>query len=190
MLEVSLFELFTLPLLKAKIKHCITGSVASMLYGEPRLTHDIDIVVGILEIKDIRTLHDIFPSSQFYVPPEEVVRVESAREYRGHFNIIHLDSGYKADMYLEGEDPFHRWALKNARSVNLGPHSLLVAPPEYVIVRKLQFFKEGHSDKHVQDIRAILKNPALTLQQNDIERWSELLGVSQEWKHVLSAKPG
>ena len=82
--EAELFHLFVRPLNRAGIRYLIGGSVAAMFYGEPRLTHDVDFVV-FLNFKDIQRLTQIFPDSDFYVPPTEVIAAEVARE-RGHFN--------------------------------------------------------------------------------------------------------
>jgi hypothetical protein len=65
----------------------IGGSVASIFYGEPRLTHDVDFVV-FLASEDVTKLAEIFPESDFYVPPPEMIKEEVRRE-RGHFNLIH-----------------------------------------------------------------------------------------------------
>ncbi len=186
MQEVNLFEIFTLPLINAEIKFCITGSVAAMVYGQPRLTHDIDIVVE-LAVKDILLLPDIFPQEHFYLPPKEIIYIESSRERRGHFNIIHLDSGYKADFYISGEDPLHQWAFNHLSNFDISGHIFPLAPPEYVIIRKLQFYKEGCSQKHLGDIRAILSNPEVKLNFNELDRWAKLSYVENEWKMILDS---
>jgi hypothetical protein len=132
-----------------------TGSIASMIYGEIRVTHDIDIII-VLAGEAIAALERVFPEDEFYRPPRDVVEIERARDRRGHFNIIHFESGYKADVYLSADDPLHGWALRNRRSVDIGETQLWLAPPEYVIVHKLEFFREGGSEKHLRDIRGML----------------------------------
>ena len=67
------------------LKYMVTGSVAAAIYSEPRFTNDIDIV-ALLREGDIARLVEAFPEEEFYVPPPEVIRVELAREQRGHFN--------------------------------------------------------------------------------------------------------
>jgi hypothetical protein len=69
-----------------------------------------------------------------------VIAVEAAREQRGHFNIIHQQTGFKADFDLSGRDPLHTWGLARARHLEVEGQVLVVAPPEYVIVRKLAAF--------------------------------------------------
>ena len=75
----------------------VTGAVAATIYGEPRLTHDIDLVID-LRLQDIEGFVDAFPFEEFYCPPPEVIRLEASRSQRGHFNLIHHDTGLKADF--------------------------------------------------------------------------------------------
>jgi len=91
----------------------------------------------------------------------------------------------KADIYLAGEDPLHRWALPLRRKIEWGAGSLQVAPPEYVIVRKLEYFREGGSGKHVADIRAILA--ATDVDLTAIQPWIERLGLAREWAEARKA---
>src|SRR5260370_376014 len=90
--------------------YMVTGATAAILYGQPRLTNDLDVVLS-LNDSALAALLRSFPESEFYVPPESVIRSELARTQRGHFNLIHHESGYKADIYLPGADPLHAWAL-------------------------------------------------------------------------------
>jgi hypothetical protein len=154
------FAPFLLPLERLGLPYCVTGSVAASIYGEPRLTADIDVVL-LLGAGDIAALRAAFPESSYYVPPDEALRVELARGLRGTFNLIHHASHFKADIYLAGRDPLHAWALKNRRRIRLEAGEAWIAPPEYVILRKLEYFREGGSDKHLRDIRFILAATAV-----------------------------
>src|SRR5204863_3015846 len=75
---IDLFTLFTLRLDAAGIDDMVTGSVASMVCGEPRLTHDVDLVLA-LPLESVPALVDAFPGDAFYCPPAEVMRLEIAR---------------------------------------------------------------------------------------------------------------
>ena len=132
-----------------------TGSIASTFYGEVRSTNDIDIIV-LLDGRAAETLPRVFPDTEFYCPPPDVIEIERNRERRGHFNLVHHDTGWKADVYLSSDDPLHAWALRNRRPVENEGVQIWLAPPEYVIIKKLEFLREGGSEKHLRDIRGML----------------------------------
>jgi hypothetical protein len=79
---------FLEPLERLTLPYCITGSVAASVYGEPRLTADIDVVL-LLGAGNIEALRAAFPEATYYVPPDETLRLEIARSSRGMFNLIH-----------------------------------------------------------------------------------------------------
>jgi hypothetical protein len=170
---------FTEPLERLGIPYCITGSVAASVYGEPRLTADVDVVV-LLGSGDIPALREAFPDSLYYVPPDETLKLQLARASRGMFNLIHHASQFKADIYVAGKDPLHAWALAHRRRVDLEGGSAWIAPPEYVILRKLEYLREGGSDKHVRDVRFMLAATALDRAFLDTE--VARLGLQSEWR--------
>ncbi len=116
MAEPELLLLFVRPLNRADVRYMVTGSVAAIFYGEPRLTHDVDLV-AFLNDADIRGLAGSFPAADFYLPPPEVIAAEAQREQRGHFNIIHSETGFKADVYPTGRDDLNAWAFRLRRRV-------------------------------------------------------------------------
>ncbi|HEV3409808.1 MAG TPA: hypothetical protein VG095_05915 [Chthoniobacterales bacterium] len=104
------------------------------------------------------------------------------RTEHGHFNLIHHHSVYKADIYLATGSEFERWAFKNPRAVTTGEIPVWLAPPEFVIVQKLEFLRKGGSEKHIRDIRGML---AVT----DVDRALigaevERRGLTEEWRAV------
>ena len=180
--QIKLFLNFTEPLEKVEIPYVATGSVAAMLYGIPRFTHDLDLVLN-LHGHHARLIEEAFPSAYFYCPPFEVIQMEARRSQRGHFNLIHHESGLKADMYLFGRDDLHRWAFLHKRRMQLTESSgLWLAPPEYVILRKLQYYREGKSEKHLQDIRGILEVSGDLLDRPALNDWVESLRLENEFK--------
>jgi hypothetical protein len=170
---------FLEPLERLGFPYCITGSVAASVYGEPRLTADVDVVL-LLRAEDIEALRKAFPQSAYYVPPDETVRLELARGARGMFNLIHHGSQFKADIYLAGNDPLHAWALEHRRRIDLHGTSAWIAPPEYVILRKLEFLREGGSDKHVRDVRFIAA--ATPLDRDFLDGEIARLGLQEQWR--------
>jgi hypothetical protein len=110
--------------------------------------------------------------------------VEIARGQRGHFNLIHQATGFKADVYLAGHDPLHEWALARARRLEVEGEPLVVAPPEYVIVRKLEYFREGGSEKHLRDIRSILDTSPELVRFDELEPLIAARGLGEAWKQA------
>lgn len=162
--------------------YMITGATAAIIYGQPRVTNDLDVVLS-LDEQGRSTLLRIFPESEFYVPPESIIRAEQARSQRGHFNLIHHESGFKADIYLSASDPLHVWALPLRRRVPWsGELEISVAPPAYVVLRKLEFFREGGSSKHVLDIRAILE--VTGVDESVMAPWLARMGLDSVWREI------
>ena len=178
------YLIFTGKLNQLGVPYMVSGSVAAIYYGEPRMTNDVDIIL-FLRREDVRRFLAAFPAEEFYCPPFEVVESERSREQRGHFNLIHHETGFKADIYLTSRDALHTWGIAHVVEADLDGEKVVFAPPEYVIVRKLQFFREGGSSKHLRDI-----NRMLTGLGDDWNR-QPLLGmivahkVQDEWQKVL-----
>ena len=79
------------------IDYMIVGSVASMIYGEPRMTRDMDLVIDLVE-DAVGCFEDLFSSQEYYCPPGEVLLQELSQ--RGQFNLIHNASGLKIDIVV------------------------------------------------------------------------------------------
>ena len=173
------FAPFLEPLERLALPYCITGSVAASVYGEPRLTADIDVVL-LLSLQDVPALRSAFSDADYYVPPEETMNEAVAKGARGMFNLIHHKSQFKADIYIAAGDPLHVWALEHRRRIDLGGSGAWIAPPEYVVLRKLEFLREGGSDKHARDIRFMLA--ATPVDRAFIEQEVSRLGVREQWR--------
>jgi hypothetical protein len=173
----SPFAAFLEPLERLALPYCVTGSVAASVYGEPRLTADIDVVL-LLKPQDIPALRKAFPEADYYSPPDETLR--ESMESGGMFNLIHHPSQFKADIYVAAGDPLHAWALEHRRRIDIAGAGAWIAPPEYVILRKLQFFREGGSDKHLRDIRYILA--ATPLDRAFVETEVARRGLQEQWR--------
>lgn len=185
MQDLNLFKIFTSRINKLKVPYIITGAVASIIYGEPRLTHDIDLVVELTDEKADRVVK-AFQQGEFYCPPIEVIKQEVKRPQSGHFNLIHNETGFKADIYVSGRDPLHEWAILNRKKIDLEGELIWLAPPEYVIIRKLQYFKEGKSEKHLKDITSML---AISSEQIDFDLLHAKIeenALQEEWALIKS----
>ena len=183
MQEPNLFQIVISRLNKIGVRYMATGAVAVIIYGEPRLTQDIDLVIE-LKIEEARKVREAFPPEEFYCPPEESLKVEINRPLRGHFNIIHLETAFKADCYIAGQDELHHWAMSNRREFTIEGDPIWVAPPEYVILRKLEFFREGKSEKHLRDIASMVMISHDRIDFDQLLEKIKKYGLEQEWEKV------
>ena len=163
------------------IPYLVTGSVAAMAYGEPRLTNDIDIVAAVEE-RHIGDLLKAFPSNEFYVD-EETMR--KAIRDGGQFNIIHPASGLKVDIIIKQNTPFDSSRFGRLRRIYPAEsYQANFASPEDVIIKKMEYYKGGGSEKHLRDIAGILKISGETVDKDYIAEWSRRLGLTEIWDAI------
>jgi hypothetical protein len=167
------------------VPYMVTGSTAGIVYGEPRMTHDVDIVVA-LAVRDVDAFAEAFPLDDFYCPPPDVLAIEIKRGQRGHCNLIHHATGFKADIYI-AFDELHRWGLARRRTIVVDGLAVSVAPVEYVLVRKLEYYREGGSQKHLRDIRGMLAMSGESVDRTELDRLILERELSGAWAQVTSA---
>jgi len=166
---------------KLKIPYLITGAIASIAYGEPRFTNDIDIVADI-NLGQAGELRSFFPEDEFYM---DVDSVRNAIESRHQFNIIHPSSGLKADVIISKKDDFDKSRFKRIKRLNVSEkESANFAAPEDVIIKKLEYFKKGGSEKHLRDIASMLKISADMIDRTYISSWAKKLGLTKIWEAI------
>ena len=78
----DLVSLFVSPLNQLGLPYMVTGAVAAIIYGEPRLTRDLDVVVD-LQPHDAARFAAAFAGPDCYVAPAEVIAEEARRPERG-----------------------------------------------------------------------------------------------------------
>jgi len=126
------------------LRYFVTGSTVTIFYGDTRFTNDIDIVVDLPEWK-VAEFCRRFPEDEFYV--SEIAAREAARN-RSQFNIIHPASGLKVDVIVPEVNQFNE--SRFARVKRLHPASDYAAnfsSPEDAIIKKMEYYREGGSDK-------------------------------------------
>jgi len=166
---------------KLKIPYLITGAMASIAYGEPRFTNDIDIVAD-LNLGQANELRSFFPEDEFYMDADTV---RNAVESRHQFNIIHPSSGLKVDVIISKKDDFDRSRFMRIKRLNVSEkESANFAAPEDVIIKKLEYFKKGASEKHLRDIASMLKISSDVIDRTYISSWAKKLGLKEIWKAI------
>lgn len=164
------------------IPYLVTGSTASIAYGEPRFTNDIDVVADVRE-EHIFGLKRCFPDSEFYLSAEAI---KNAVRLRGQFNIIHPLSGLKIDVIIRKKDAFDDSRFKRIRRIHpIEDTEANFASPEDVIIKKMEYYKKGESEKHIRDITGILKISGEIVDYDYINQWAVRLKLKDIWDAVL-----
>lgn len=170
-----------------KLTYMVVGSFASARYGEPRLTHDIDIVVD-LSIEGVERLCGAFPAPEFYVSASAA---REAVQLRRQFNVIHPASGNKIDFMIARADAWGRSQLaRRRRQPILADRETFLAAPEDVILAKLWYYQDGGSEKHLRDIASMLRVSGDEIDKAYINHWVSELGFIKEWQAVLERLRG
>jgi hypothetical protein len=182
--QSELLRYFTAVLEQLGLRYFVTGSMATIFFGEPRFTNDIDIVVD-LPAGQISAFCRAFPSSDFYVSEETVRRAVTGK---GQFNVIHPASGLKVDVMVPSPSAFNQSRFARARRLRPSPDfEAVFATAEDVILKKLEYYRDGGSEKHLRDIAGVLKISGAQIDLTYINEWSLQLGVSETWTKVRTA---
>jgi hypothetical protein len=163
------------------VRYLVTGSTATIFFGEARFTTDIDVVAELTE-SDLPALMRAFPADQYYLS-EPAAR--AAIRSGGQFNIIQPDSGLKVDVMVPADTPFNRSRLARAVRVRPGEYEASFASAEDVILKKMEYFREGGSDKHLRDIAGVLKVSGERVDMGYVAEWAGRLGLEEIWRAVL-----
>ncbi len=168
---------------RLKVPYLVTGSIATIAYGEARFTNDVDIVA------DLKSVHVDSLCAAFAGPAYYCSRtaVEDAIRRRFQFNVIHPASGLKIDFIVPKDNAFNRSRLSRGQMISTeeAGHQARFASPEDVILKKLEYFREGGSDKHVRDIKGVLLVQADAIDLDYLGEWAEYLGVIDQLNQVL-----
>ncbi len=166
------------------VPYHIGGSVASSLYGLPRLTIDVDIVADLRQ-GHVRPLIDQL-QTDYYID-EDMIR--DAIKRRGSFNVIHLDTMLKVDVFIPKSRPFDQEELRRAQQEVLleGTRPYNVASPEGTILNKLEWYRMGGevSDRQWNDILGVLKVQGTHLDMDYLKKWSANLKVTDLLERAL-----
>jgi len=161
------------------IPYLVGGSLASSVYGIPRATQDVDLVAE-LRPEAVQAVHDRLVDA-FYVDTDMML---DAIARRASFNVIHLETMFKVDVFIMRGDSWSREEMARARSEVFegteGPVSIRFASPEDTLLHKLIWYKLGNeiSDRQWGDILGVLKVQADALDDIYLDRWAPLLDVA------------
>ena len=181
--QVDLVRMATELLERLNVRYMLVGSMASMVYGEARFTHDIDIVVE-LDQQTVEQVCDAFSDPEFYV---SLPAAREAVQRRRQFKVIHSMSGNKIDFMISRDDDWGKRQLARRKRVLIFPELWgYTAAPEDVILGKLLYYREGQSDKHLRDIAAMLQTSGDEIDRDDVSAWAAKLSVLDIWQAIIA----
>lgn len=164
-----------------KIEHMVTGSVASSLQGEPRSTHDIDIVIAI-EKSAVKKLGESFPPPDFYLNEDSII---DAIDRRSMFNLININEGDKVDFWILTDEPFDRSRFSRKYVEEVMGIRMRVSSPEDTILAKLRWAKLSNgSEKQFIDALRIYEVQFDKLDKDYLDSWAKKLNVELLWRRL------
>jgi hypothetical protein len=163
------------------IDYMITGSIVSSLQGEPRSTHDVDIVVSI-KASNIPALLKIFLPPQYYISTEAI---EEAIKFKSMFNLLDTTEGDKIDFWILTDDPFDKSRFQRKYEEDAFGFKMKVSTPEDTILAKLRWAKlAGGSEKQFTDALRVFEVQHDRLDISYLETWAANLGVEEMWHKI------
>ncbi|MBK8998753.1 MAG: hypothetical protein IPM35_23775 [Myxococcales bacterium] len=169
------------------IRYVVGGSVASSVYGVPRSTQDVDVVAELFG-KHVDPFVAAL-SDDFYVDAD-MIRDALARQ--SSFNVVHLKTMFKADVFVFKRDPWMTSEMNRARVETLdsegGPLTVRFASPEDTLLHKLVWYRLGNeiSERQWGDVRGIVEIQGERLDRGYLATWSGPLGVADLLERALS----
>lgn len=168
------------------IPYYITGGVAASMYGDPRTTRDMDLVVE-LRREDIFQLVTALEQEGFYCPPGAVDEIQ--RGQGSTLSVTHMEQVLNADLVLSATSDFDRSKL-NRRQLEaideLGVLQVWVISPEDLILAKLLWGRGKQSEKQWRDVLGILKVQCEGLDYAYLAEWAERLGMVVDLQQALT----
>lgn len=160
----------------------ITGSVASSLQGEPRSTHDIDIVIAIRRSQVVKLVEN-FPPPDFYLDEASIL---DAINGRSMFNLLDVNNGDKIDFWMLTNEPFDRSRFSRKVCEKFMGLKMQVSTPEDTILAKLRWAKlTGGSEKQFTDALRVYEVQYGKLDIDYLQDWVKKLDIEPLWKRLM-----
>ena len=176
--ELEVLNLVAQRLTEADIFYMVTGSVAMSIYATPRMTRNIDIVVAISE-EDVSRIVNLYEEG-FYIDRDMII--EAIRN-EGMFNIIHNEYVVKVDFIVRKSAEYRQVEFDRRRQVRVGSTPLWLVSPEDLVLSKLWWAKDSHSEQQLSDIGNILQQ-VKELDREYLDEWVQNLGLTEIYQRV------
>ena len=164
------------------IPYVIGGSYASSIHGEPRSTRDCDFLVE-LGTSQIDLLISEF-EADFYVSREAV---EEAVQLKRSFNLIHLKSGFKIDLFVSQDRDYDRERLSRGIALEIQGCKIRVSSAEDTILSKLEWYSLSPTDQQWRDILGVLLVQSDNIDHGYLKHWAKDLRLDALLQRALEA---
>jgi hypothetical protein len=164
----------------AGVPYMVSGSLGSVLHGEPRATRDVDVVIDPGEESLAAFLASV--EGDWYVSRDAAL---AALRERAMFNVVDPATGWKADLVIRKDRPYSVEEFSRRRRAELLGASVWVVSPEDSILSKLEWARAGGSAQQVEDAAAVARVNKGRLDVSYLRAWAERLGVSAELERIL-----
>lgn len=170
---------------RLKIPYLVTGGMAVLIWGKPRFTADIDIVIQ-LRYENIAELKNALLNfrKKGYLDDKAI---KEAIQNKGEFNFIDIESGIKIDFWiLKESDPTILEQLKRKVAKKIFKEKVYFISPEDLILSKLVWYqKSGESSRHIEDVDSVFKISGKKLDIGYLKKQAGKIGVSGLFKRFL-----
>lgn len=160
-----------------RVPYVVGGSIASSIYGKPRATQDVDVIADLGEEHIPPFITAL--QNDFYLD-EPAVR--DAVRRRSTFNVIHLATMFKVDVFVAKKDVPTAQELARRRTYvppEAPDREIALASPEDVVVQKLYWYRLGDhvSERQWTDAMQVLHVRGKAMDQHYMQELAIELGV-------------
>ncbi len=165
-------------LIALAVPYYVGGSIASSVTGVARATLDADLVAA-LQSEHAEPLAALL-LPHYYVDAE---MIQSAVRCSSSFNVIHLATMFKVDIFVPQDTPFARENMRRRIAIEVPEigRTLYVCAPEDIVLHKLLWYAAGSgvSDRQWYDLQGVLRLQAHGLDLAYLRHWAAVLGVGE-----------
>jgi hypothetical protein len=160
-----------------RISYMVTGGIAVLVWGRPRFTADVDIVVEI-DQNDLPFLEKALNQLSEYGYIDRQM-MEEAIQTEGEFNFIDGGTGVKVDFWVLKNNAYEKLRLKRRIKKKILRRDVFFISPEDLILSKLQWYGESQSSKQMEDIESVFKISGKSLNKKYLKKQAKLLGLTK-----------
>ncbi|MBU1137036.1 nucleotidyltransferase [Patescibacteria group bacterium] len=166
-----------------KIPYIITGGMAVLVWGRPRFTADIDIVVELGQNKVDQLEKALLSLSDIGYFDKKAVK--EAINNKNEFNFIDGNTGIKVDFWVLSDDSFDLSRLKRRKIKKVLGENIYFSSPEDLILIKLKWYKESLMSRQIEDVESILKISNKKIDFKYLKKWARKLSVLKILEEVI-----